>query len=221
MKNLLPIVVALIMLMVFAAVVPAQTRIHNPNLPKSLVFQWKIQCNAVHSDWRNSDFTISRGADGLIVYYGTYRTIGEAMENVPSLPEGVSTTQVSLVPFFNQYSISAADAFALAGNRNYFEMNGEKVEKAVSFTVYFGTYDQPMSIKSSPVSTEYLSFEVLPNRTFAYAAGQFNELNEAEAYVDELRSRGFDRAEVMKYLNGQKLAMVELEQIFAYADITF
>ena len=62
-----------------------------------------------------------------------------------------------------------------------------------------------------------LSFEILPNRTFAYSAGTFNSLDEAETFRDSLQDKGYDYAEVNKFLNGQKLAMNDLEEIFAYA----
>ena len=77
-------------------------------------------------------------------YYGKYRTLEEELEGLPELPEGVEENDVSLIPFFNQRSISSEDALVLLGNLNDRDVNPDLVElEAVSFTVYFGTFEQP------------------------------------------------------------------------------
>lgn len=220
MKNLAPIFVVLILLMAFISALSAQTRIFNPELPKHLVFQWRIETPSVHPTWKNHDFTIQRDANGLVVYYGTYASLEEALANMPDLPDHVSKEDVSLTPFFNQKSITAADAFALMGNYNYYDMTGEKPMEAISFTVYFGTYDQLLAPSSFVTIKQDLSFEIQPNYTFAYSAGAFNTMEEAEDYQRELVNKGFEYAEVNKYLNGQRIAMLELDEIYAYAQWT-
>lgn len=201
--------------------VSAQTKISNPELPKGLVFQWRIVTETVNSEWMNEDFTISRTAKGLVVFYGEYKSLAKAMAELPSLPEGVDIKDVSLVPFFNQTSITAADAFTLMGDRTWFDANNVQMEDAVSFTVYFDTFVTPISPYKLEDIKEELSFEILPNRTFAYSAGEFKSLEEAEEYQNQLREMGYKYAEVNKFLNGQKVAMNELEEIYAYAAMGF
>ena len=217
MKKLAPVFIALLLLMAFVSVSKAQSKIYNPELPKSLVFQWKIVSENVHPSWKNESFTISRTDAGLTIFYGTYSSLAEAMGNMPKLPKNVGVEKVTLIPFFNQESISTADAFALMGNKIWFDITGIPEEDAVSFTVYFDTYITPISRHSVKDIEEVLSFEILPNRTFAYSAGTFNSLDEAETFRDSLQDKGYDYAEVNKFLNGQKLAMNDLEEIFAYA----
>ena len=175
----------------------------------------------VNSDWSNEDFTISRTSKGLVVYYGEFKSLAAAMAELPTLPEGGDIKDVSLVPFFNQTSISTADAFTLMGDRTWFDANNVQMEDAVSFTVYFDTFITPISPYKFDDIEEELSFEILPNRTFAYSAGEFRSLEDAEAYQEELRELGYEYAEVNKYLNGQKVALNELEEIYAYAAMGF
>ena len=221
MKKLAPVFIAFIVLFFTISIVSAQTKISNPELPKGLVFQWRIVTETVNSDWSNEDFTISRTSKGLVVYYGEFKSLATAMAKLPILPEGVDIKDVSLVPFFNQTSISTADAFTLMGDRTWFDANNVQMEDAVSFTVYFDTFITPVSPYKLEEIEEELSFEILPNRTFAYSAGEFRTLQEAEAYQDKLRDLGYEYAEVNKYLNGQKVAMNELEEIYAYAAMGF
>lgn len=217
MKKLAPVFIMLIILIAFVSAVSAQSRIHNPDLPKGLVFQWRIVTESVHPTWSNEDFTINRTENGLVIYFGAFTTLFDAMSNIPTLPEGVQVADVSLVPFFNQISISAADAFVLMGNKNWFDMTGTQEEDAVSFTVYFDTYLTPISPYSVKNIEAQLSFEILPNRTFAYSAGEFRNLEEAEQFRSKLVSMGYEYAEVNKYLNGQKVALAELNEIYAFA----
>lgn len=222
MKNLAPIFVVLIILMAFISALSAQsiqtTRIYNPELPKHLVFQWRIETPSVHPSWSNEAFTIHRDAKGLVVYYGTYTSLADALDNMPTLPEHVSKENLSLTPFFNQKSITAADAFALMGNYNYYDMTGQKPEEAVSFNVYFGTYENVLPMHAFATIKEDLSFEIQPNRTFAYSAGEFGSLEEAETYQQELVAKGFEYAEVNKYLHGQRVAMLDMDALFAYVN---
>jgi hypothetical protein len=143
-----------------------------------------------------------------VIYYGAFKTLFDAMSQIPTLPENVKVADVSLVPFFNQISISAADAFVLMGNKNWFDMTGTQEEEAVSFTVYFDTYLTPISPYSVNNIKQQLSFEILPNRTFAYSAGEFRSLEEAEQFRSKLVSMGYEYAEVNK----------ELNEIYAYAN---
>ena len=221
MKKLLPIAIALLSLLAIVSALNAQSKVFNPNLEKGLVFQWKIVSNEVHYGWNNQDFTIRRSAEGLVIYYGAYESMGAAMAAMPSLPENSNVKSVSLVPFFNQVSITAADAFALMGNRNWYDLTGQQMEEAVSFTVYFDTFISPKSKYALPEIKEPLSFEIMSNHVFAYSAGEFDTLEEANAYKDELKSYGYDYAEVNRFLNGQKVALHELEEIFAYVQMEF
>lgn len=216
MKTLAPVIITLIAIIALVTCVSAQSRIHNPDLPKGLVFQWRIATESVHASWSNEDFTVSRDTEGLIIYYGAFRTLAQAMDNLPILPAGVGVSDVKLIPFFNQVSISAADAFVLLGDRTWYDANMQTVEDAVSFTVYFETYAQPISPNDVAHIGEELSFEIMPNRTFAYSAGTFDQLEEAEAFREKLRKMGYELAEVSKYLNGQKVAHHEVEELFAY-----
>lgn len=212
MKNLAPVFVALITLMAFISALSAQTRIYNPDLPQHLVFQWRIETNTVQSNWKNSDFTIHRDADNMVVYYGTYSSLESALVN---RPENVPANTMRLVPFFNQRSITAADALTLLGNRNESDQ-GQIQNEAVSFTVFFGTFDNLLDESNLATIKGDLSFEVQPNRTLAYSAGNFNTLEDAMAYETELKAAGFEFAEVNKYLNGQKIAGIELNEVYAY-----
>lgn len=217
MKTLAPIFVVLIILMAFISAMNAQTqnRIYNPDLPQHLVFQWRIETDAVHPQWNNNDFTITRSSEGMVVFYGTYQSLAHALASVPALPQNVNTENVSLVPFFNQRSITAADAFALMGSfNNAYAME----ENAVSFSVYFQTFETVVHSTAVPQIEEELSFEIQPNYSFAYSAGEFESLEAAENYKNQLVNNGYPGAEVNKYLNGQKVAMLELEEIFAYVD---
>lgn len=221
MKKLIPVFIALFTLLLFVSAVNAQSKIHNPELPKGLVFQWRIVTETVNSSWSNDDFTIRRTTDGLVIFYGEYKDLASAMAGLPELPEDTEVKDVSLIPFFNQKSISASDAFTLMGDRTWFDANNEEMEDAVSFTVYFETFVTPISSHSIEDIDEALSFEILPNRTFAYSAGEFKTLEEAEEYEAELKSMGYESAQVNKFLNGQKVAMHELEEIYAYAYMGF
>lgn len=219
MRNLAPVIIVMIAILAFVSVVNAQTKVYNPNLPAHLVFQWKIKTDEVHASWKNEDFYITRGQDGLEIFYGQYRTLDHALSSLPELPEGVNKSDVSLMPFFNQYSVSPLMAFALLGNLNEFDRLGMKVEReSVSFTVYFETFDQPTSTRSFEVIDEELSFEITANYKFAYSAGVFRNVDEAQVYASFLRDNGYPYAEVNKYLNGQKVAMVDEQQIFAYLE---
>ena len=72
------------------------------------------------------------------------------MAQMPALPEGVEAKDVSLVPFFNQTSITAADAFILMGDRTWYDANNLEMPDAVSFTVYFDTF---MSLRSVQINS--------------------------------------------------------------------
>jgi hypothetical protein len=194
MKKLAPVFIALIVLFFMISAVNAQNKISNPELPKGLVFQWRIVTETVNSDWSNEDFTISRTSKGLVVYYGEFKSLAAAMAELPTLPEGVDVKDVSLVPFFNQTSISTADAFTLMGDRTWFDANNVQMEVAASFTVYFDTFITPISPYKFDDIEEELSFEILPNRTFAYSAGEFRSLKDAEVYQEELRELGYEYA---------------------------
>jgi hypothetical protein len=209
----------MIAILAFVSVVNAQTKVYNPNLPTHLVFQWKIKTDEVHASWNNDDMYVTRGPNGLEIFYGQYRTLDQALSSLPELPEGVNRSDVSLMPFFNRSSVSPVMAFALLGNLNEFDRLGMEIEReSVSFTVYFETFDQPTSMSSFEVIEEELSFEITSNYNFAYSAGVFRSVDEAKVYAEFLRSRGYQYAEVNKYLNGQKVAMVDEEQFYAYLD---
>jgi len=220
MKNLAPYWVMILLLITFVSLASAQTY-HNPDLPNHLVFQWKIESETVPASWNNDDFSIVRSKKGnLTIFYGVYRTLEEALSHVPDLPNSVERSKVSLVPFFNRKSISQVMAFALLANQNELDKIGLKRDKeAVSFTVYFKTYDQPQSRSSIGGVDEDLSFEILPDYSFAYAAGQFETVDEAEVYATYLQSIGYIEAKVNKYVNGRRMAAIEeklLGQYLAY-----
>ena len=65
---------------------------------------------------------------------------------------------------------------------------------------------------------ETLSFEILPNYQFAYSAGLFGNLESAQDYASHLRHQGFLEAQVNKFLNGQRVAMLDEMQLFAYVN---
>lgn len=219
MRNLAPVIIVMIAILAFVTVVNGQSKVHNPNLPSHLVFQWKIKTSEVHASWKNDDFYVVRGNEGLEIFYGQYRTLDQALSSLPELPEGVSKSDVSLIPFFNRYSVSPLMAFTLMGNLNEFDRLGIEIEReSVSFTVYFETFDQPKSMSSLETIDEELSFEITANYKFAYSAGVFRSVDEAQVYASYLKDHGYPYAEVNKYLNGQKVAMVDEEQIYAYLD---
>ncbi len=150
-------------------------------------------------------------------YYGKYRTLEEALEGLPELPEGVEENDVSLIPFFNQRSISSEDALVLLGNLNDRDVNPDLVElEAVSFTVYFGTFEQPQGRSLMEKVDQPLSFEVLPTYEFAYSAWVFGSLDKAEEYAEDLRTQGWDGAEVNKFLNGERVAMLVEQELYAF-----
>lgn len=215
MKSLAPVFVVLIILMAFLSAVTAQTRIHNPELPKSLVFQWRIEAEVVHPSWSNADFSISRSGNSMVIFYGVFGSFESALAEMPELPAGVSKDQVSLIPFFNQHSINAMDAFALMGGLGRNVADNPEDREVVSFTVYFGTYE---SIQESFTEIDQpLSFKVLPGYLIEYSAGEFANLEEAEACRSRLTQAGYEFAEVNKYLNGQHVAMLDEQQLYAFA----
>lgn len=216
MKALAPVFFVLILLLALVSAVSAQNKIHNPELPKHLVFQWRIETQQVHGSWSNDDFSIVRTGDELVVFYGEYRSLEDALANVPKLPKSVKKSSVSLVPFFNQRSITAQDAFVLLGNHNDRDVSGDIYEEAVSFSVYFQTFETPQGHRLINEIDEILSFEVMPNYHYAYSAGLFGSLDQAEGYAKVLQEKGYPYAEVNKYLNGQKVAMLDEFQIYAY-----
>jgi len=216
MKALAPVFFVLILLLALVSAVSAQNKIHNPELPKHLVFQWRIETQQIHGSWSNEDFSIARTEDKLVVYYGEYRSLEDALANVPKLPKSVKKSDVSLVPFFNQRSISAQDAFVLLGNHNDRDVSGDIYEEAVSFSVYFQTFETPQGHRLINEIDEILSFEVMPNYHYAYSAGLFGSLDQAEEYAKVLQQKGYPYAEVNKYLNGQKVAMLDEFQLYAY-----
>ena len=174
----------MIAILAFVSVVNAQTKVYNPNLPTHLVFQWKIKTDEVHASWNNDDMYVTRGPNGLEIFYGQYRTLDQALSSLPELPEGVNRSDVSLMPFFNRSSVSPVMAFALLGNLNEFDRLGMEIEReSVSFTVYFETFDQPTSMSSFEVIEEELSFEITSNYNFAYSAGVFRSVDEAKVYA--------------------------------------
>ena len=99
MKALAPVFFVLILLLALVSAVSAQNKIHNPELPKHLVFQWRIETQQVHGTWSNEDFSIVRSDDKLVVYYGEYRSLEDALASLPKLPKSVRKSDVSLVPF--------------------------------------------------------------------------------------------------------------------------
>jgi hypothetical protein len=217
MKALAPVFVVLALLLAFVSAVTAQQRIHNPELPQHLIFQWQIRTDQVDASWSNSDFSMVRDNDGLVVYFGMYRTLEEALDGLPKLPRGVKKSDVSLIPFFNQRSISSEDALVLLGNLNERDVHPESYEEeAVSFTVYYATFDAPQGRSIMEQVDEVLSFEVLPNYHFAYSAGQFRTLEQAQDYAEILVAEGYDGASVNKFLNGQRVAFFDESQLNAF-----
>lgn len=89
MKALAPVFFVLILLLALVSAVSAQNKIHNPELPKHLVFQWRIETQQVQGSWSNDDFSIVRTEDDLVVYYGEYRSLEDALANLPKLPKSV------------------------------------------------------------------------------------------------------------------------------------
>lgn len=212
----------LIILLAFVTAVSAQSTIKNPNLPKCLVFQWQMKTDQVGPGWSNKDFFIARDQDGMVVYYGVYYDIAQAVSAIPELPKGIKKTDLQLVAFFNQQSISPEDALMLLSDQTPFDVGLMDAEKknVVSFTVYFATYDQPQGMQLVKQFDEPLSFEVLPNYNYAYSAGSFSSLEQAQIFASEMREAGFSEARVNKYLNGERLAFSDealLEQYIAYA----
>lgn len=223
MRNLAPVALMLMLILTFITVVSAQEKIKNPDLPQCLVFQWKLKTNQVDASWKNDEFFITRGTEGMVVYYGTYYNIASALSAIPSLPNGVKRSDLELVPFFNQVSIRTEDALMLLSDRTPFDagqLDHADLE-TVSFTVYFATYDTPKGRELMKDINEPLSFEVSSGQQYAYSAGLFNDLSEAEAYAAQLREAGYSAASVNKYLNGEKLAVQDeglLRNYIAYVE---
>ena len=97
------------------------------------------------------------------------------------------------------------------------DVNGDIYEEAVSFSVYFETFETPQGHRLVNEIDEVISFEVMPNYHYAYSAGLFGSLDQAESYAEEMQAKGYPFAEVNKYLNGQKVAMLDEFQLYAYA----
>lgn len=104
----------------------------------------------------------------------------------------------------------------LLGNHNDRDVSGDIYEEAVSFSVYFQTFETPQGHRLINEIDEILSFEVMPNYQYAYSAGLFGSLDKAEDYAKVLQEKGYPYAEVNKYLNGQKVAMLDEFQLYAY-----
>lgn len=218
MKTLAPVAVMLILILAAVSALSAQEKIQNPQLPQNLVFQWKIKTDQVDASWKNDDFSIMRDEEGLIVFYGVYFDLSAALDDFPKLPEGMTKDQVELVPFFNQWSITADDALMLMSDRTAFDVGllDRELLESVSFTVYFDTYEQPQGRKLMEEVEQPLSFEILPNYNYAYSAGMFSSLDEAEEYAGKLKEVGYMRAKVNKYLNGEKLAVADETELNHY-----
>jgi len=69
MKALAPVFLVLAILLAFVSAVSAQSKIYNSDLPQHLVFQWQIQTDQVGGNWKNEDFSVSRGNEGLVVLW--------------------------------------------------------------------------------------------------------------------------------------------------------
>ena len=216
MKRIIPILLALASLMLAATIANAQQRVYNPHLPEHLVFQWKFSADQVDPSWSNDQFSAIRTAKGINVFYGAYATLEEALADAENIQKHSNGT-VELVPFFNQRSIGTADALALLGNHNHKDQGlAEAGSEVVSFTVYFGTYEHLLSKSELEGFAGELSFEVNPNHTFAYAWGNFDTRSEADEAMAHTIELGFESAKVQQYLNGQKVAMVDMEELYAY-----
>ncbi|MEX2597771.1 MAG: hypothetical protein WEC59_12665 [Salibacteraceae bacterium] len=218
MKKLIPVAISLLMLLAAVSVLSAQEKVQNPELPQNLVFQWKIKTDQVNANWKNEDFSIIRNKDGMKVYYGVYFNLEDALSNVPELPKGIDEDDLTLVPFFNQWSITSEDALTLLSDQTPFDVGvrDEEDRLAVTFTVYLETFEKPQAERLNNALDQPLSFEVLPNYNFAYSAGMFQTMNEAEQYAVFMRESGYPFAEVNKYLNGEKLAIRDENQIERY-----
>ncbi len=216
MKKLLPVVIALILLIVANVLVVAQDRVYNPNLPNHLVFQWRFAASQVNPSWANESFSTVRTSEGLQVYFGVYDNLESALaaaEQVQLYSKGA----VELVPFFNQRSIATEDAMALLGNLNAVDQGlAELSSEVVSYTVYFGTYDRLLSDSEIEGIDGTLSFEVNSDYTFSYAWGDFAAREDAEEAVLRMQALGFEEAAVNHYLNGERVAMAEMNEIYAY-----
>lgn len=155
---------------------------------------------------------------GMQVYYGAYFYIADALSSIPQLPEGVSETELELVPFFNQVSILPEDALMLLSDRTPFETGQRDPSELenISFTVYFATYEEPRGRDLVNDIDQPLSFGVSSQQAYAYSAGLFSSLLDAEADANELRSLGYAEAAVNKYLNGEKLASNDVDLFGAY-----
>ncbi|GAB4375175.1 MAG: hypothetical protein Kow0075_01370 [Salibacteraceae bacterium] len=215
MKKLIPVIVALIAMLIFISSLSARQkpRIYNPELPKGLVFQWEIRCTAVPSGWSNESFSAVRGEEGLTVYYGAYSSLEEALYHRPVHTE--PGAQYSLIPFFNQRSISTEDALILLSDRTAIDVGIRPQTEVISFSVYLGTFDSTMDAGRLGLADVAIGFEVLPNRTLAYAAGNFVNETDAVDMFTELQSR-FPDAHVVQFVNGRRMACAEREELNAY-----
>lgn len=218
MKKFVPIVIALSIALLAVTITNAQNQIENPNLPKSLVFQWKFKADQVNSKWKNDDFSVTRLSDGIQVFYGTYTSLEAALADADEI-EKVATGDIELIPFFNQKSISAADALTLLSNYNQAEEKGEPISTEVhSYAIYFGTFDQIQDPDQMKDFGDEFCFTVNPNYTFSYAWGTFSSEEDAKVALDKTKALGFEGAEIQQYVNGQEIAMLEMHEIYAYAE---
>lgn len=216
MRKLAPVFIAFLLLIASVAIVNAQTSIHNIDLPRTLVFQWKINAEAVHPSWKNEDFSITRDDAGLTILYGTYVSLEDALLHAPQLPEDAE--KATLLAFVNQRSILLDEALLQCYPKQSISSgyNNPKDEFAVQFAVDLGEFSEPISAETLPAEVTELGFQVTKDRKLAYTTEMYWAEQEAFEISEKLKNLGFEQAKISAYLHDTRLAANELEEIYAY-----
>lgn len=216
MRKLVPVFIAFLLLIASVAIVNAQTSIHNIDLPKTLVFQWKINAEAVHPSWKNEDFSITRDDAGLTILYGTYVSLEDALLHAPQLPENAE--KATLLAFVNQRSILLDEALLQCYPKQIISTHysNPKEEFLVRFAVDLGEFSEPIVEENLPLEVAELGFQVTSDRKLAYSTAKYWAEQEAFEISEKLKKLGFEQAKISAYLHDTRLAANELEEIYAY-----
>lgn len=213
MRKLVPPFITLLALIAIVFTLNAQNSIHNPELPETLTFQWKLTANEAHATWKNQDFFIHRDGTNLMILYGQFENLESALNNVPELPAGMDQGDLELLAFVNQTSVTSDQALSLI----YSDYEPSEMEEhAVTFSVYLGTYYSLLAADEFPAYVEELSFEVLEDRSIQYNAGDFKAEQKAYDLLHDLKQDGFEDASIQPWLFGEQLAQTDLNQLYEY-----
>lgn len=89
----------------------------------------------------------------------------------------------------------------------------EKLSSKPFYRVQFTTYPKELSLDSKKFSGLKEIYMYEHGGLFKYTAGAFDDFDQANAYKNELRSRGYKDAFVVAFLNGRRIALNEAKKL--------